>query len=108
MRVLFGDCLYGRKYRKGQVDSVIAELKVLRGKNSFAFLSTTIWWRTAVTPWPCSTACGNGFQVALHAPIDFARDPELIRAAGDAGCLGMFVGFESLNRNSCAMGKNPT
>ncbi len=50
---------------------------------------------------------GMDFKWLSHAPIDFARDRELIRAAGDAGCIGMFVGFESLNRETLtAMGKS--
>jgi radical SAM superfamily enzyme YgiQ (UPF0313 family) len=49
---------------------------------------------------------GMGFKWLSHAPIDFAADQELMRAAGESGCLGMFVGFESLNQDTlAAMGK---
>jgi len=49
---------------------------------------------------------GKGFKWLSHAPIDLARDPELLRAAGEAGCIGLFVGFESLNEEALvAMGK---
>ncbi len=46
------------------------------------------------------------FKWLSHSPIDFAADRELMKAAGESGCYGMFVGFESLNQESlAAMGK---
>jgi radical SAM superfamily enzyme YgiQ (UPF0313 family) len=100
---------YGRKYRKRPVDSVLAELQALRKKNSFAFFVDD----NLVADRNYAMALfngmrGMGFKWLSHAPIDFARDPELIRAAGDAGCIGMFVGFESLKPETLvAMGKKP-
>jgi radical SAM superfamily enzyme YgiQ (UPF0313 family) len=100
---------YGRKYRKRPVASVLAELQVLRGKNSFAFFVDD----NLVADRNYAMALfdgmrGMGFKWLSHAPIDFARDPQLIRAAGEAGCIGMFVGFESLRPETlAAMGKKP-
>ena len=100
---------YGRKYRKRPVDSVIAELEVLRGKNSFAFfVDDNLVADRGYAMALFDGMRGMGFKWLSHAPIDFARDPELIRAAGDAGCIGMFVGFESLKPETlAAMGKKP-
>ena len=100
---------YGRKYRKRPVDSVIAELDVLRGKNSFAFfVDDNLVADRGYAMALFDGMRGMGFKWLSHAPIDFARDPELIRAAGDAGCIGMFVGFESLKPETlAAMGKKP-
>ncbi len=99
---------YGRKYRKRPVDSVLSELEILRKKNSFAFFVDD----NLVADRNYALSLFDGmkgmdFKWLSHAPIDFARDRELIRAAGEAGCIGMFVGFESLNRETLtAMGKN--
>ena len=98
---------YGRKYRERPVEPVLAELEGLRSKNSFAFFvddNLVADRRYALALF--SGMKGMGFKWLSHAPIDFARDPELMRAAGEAGCIGMFVGFESLNQEALkAMGK---
>ncbi len=98
---------YGRKYRKRSVEGIIAELEELRKANSFAFFvdDNLVADRTYAMSLFAEMK-GLGFKWLSHAPIDFARDPEFIRAAGEAGCFGMFVGFESLNQESLtAMGK---
>ncbi len=98
---------YGRKYRERPVEAVLAELEGLRKKNSFAFFVDD----NLVADRGYALALfdgmrGMGFKWLSHAPIDFARDRELMRAAGEAGCVGMFVGFESLNQDAlAAMGK---
>lgn len=98
---------YGRKYRERPVEQVLAELEVLRKQNSFAFFvddNLVANRRYALSLF--SAMKGMGFKWLSHAPIDFAGDPELMRAAGEAGCIGMFVGFESLDQASLtAMGK---
>jgi radical SAM superfamily enzyme YgiQ (UPF0313 family) len=98
---------YGRKYRKRPVESVLRELETLRGKNSFAFfVDDNLVGDRRYALELFSGMRGMGFKWLSHAPIDLARDPELLRAAGDSGCIGLFVGFESLNETSlAAMGK---
>lgn len=98
---------YGRNYRKRQVDQVLTELQQLRKANSFVFFvddNIVADRRYALSLFQGMK--GMGFKWLSHAPIDFAGDRELMRAAGESGCLGMFVGFESLNQESLsAMGK---
>ncbi len=98
---------YGRKYRKRPVEGVLAELDELRKKNSFAFFvddNLVADRRYAMELF--AGMRGMGFKWLSHAPIDFADDREFIRAAGEAGCVGLFVGFESLNQEALrAMGK---
>lgn len=94
---------YGRKYRERPVVSVLAELEILRKKNSFAFIvddNLVANRRYALELF--SGMRGMGFKWLSHAPLDFARDPELMKAAADAGCIGMFVGFESLRQETLA------
>lgn len=98
---------YGRKYRKRPVENVLAELELLRKTGSFAFFVDD----NLVADRSYAMALFDGMKGMelkwlSHAPIDFAHDPEFVRAAGKAGCLGMFVGFESLNQDAlAAMGK---
>jgi radical SAM superfamily enzyme YgiQ (UPF0313 family) len=94
---------YGRKYRERPVALVLAELEILRKNNSFAFFvddNLVADRRYALELF--SGMQDMGFKWLSHAPIDFARDPELMKAAGDAGCIGMFVGFESLRQETLA------
>ena len=98
---------YGRKYRKRPVDSVLAELEGLRQKNSFAFFvdDNLVADRTYAMALFAGMR-GMGLKWLSHAPIDFADDREFIKAAGEAGCVALFVGFESLNQEALkAMGK---
>ncbi len=98
---------YGRKYRKRPVDQVLAELQELRKDNSFVFFVDDNIVADRKYSLPLFEGMkGMGFKWLSHAPIDFAEDQELVKAAGESGCVGMFVGFESLNQDSlAAMGK---
>jgi radical SAM superfamily enzyme YgiQ (UPF0313 family) len=94
---------YGGRYRKRPVDAVMAELEILRKKNSFAFFVDD----NLVADRKYATALfdrmrGMGFKWLSHAPISFARDRELMKAASESGCIGMFVGFESLREETLA------
>lgn len=98
---------YGRKYRKRPVESVLMELETLRRKNSFVFfVDDNLVGDRRYAMELFDGMRGMGCKWLSHAPIDLARDPELLRAAGESGCFGLFVGFESLNETSlAAMGK---
>jgi radical SAM superfamily enzyme YgiQ (UPF0313 family) len=98
---------YGRKYRKRPVDAVLRELAELRQKNSFAFFvdDNLVADRNYALELFAGMK-GAGFKWLSHAPIDFADDRAFIKAAGEAGCVGLFVGFESLNQEVLkSMGK---
>lgn len=98
---------YGRKYRKRPVEQVLAELQEMRKSNSFVFFvdDNIVADRRYSLPLFAGMK-GMGLKWLSHAPIDFAEDQELMKAAGESGCVGMFVGFESLNQESlAAMGK---
>lgn len=98
---------YGRKYRKRPLDLVLRELEELRKTNAFAFFvdDNIVADRSYSLPL-FEGMKGMGFKWLSHAPIDFAADRELMKAAGESGCIGMFVGFESLNQEALtAMGK---
>jgi radical SAM superfamily enzyme YgiQ (UPF0313 family) len=98
---------YGRKYRKRPVEHVLAELEQLRKVNSFVFFVDDNIVADHQYALPLFAGMkGMGLKWLSHAPIDFAEDLELLKAAGESGCIGMFVGFESLNQEAlAAMGK---
>jgi len=90
---------YGRKYRERPVALVLAELEDLRKTGSFVFfVDDNLVANRAYALALFRGMQGMGLKWLSHAPIDFAADPELLRAAGESGCVGMFVGFESLNQ----------
>ncbi len=98
---------YGRNYRKRPVEQVLAELEQLRRVNSFVFFVDDNIVADRRYSLPLFEGMqGMGIKWLSHAPIDFAEDREMLKAAGESGCVGMFVGFESLNQSSLvAMGK---
>lgn len=98
---------YGRKYRKRPVDNILQELVQLRKSNSFIFfVDDNLVADRKYALELFAGMKGMDFKWLSHSPIDFAGDPELMKAAGEAGCVGMFIGFESLNQDSlAAMGK---
>jgi len=98
---------FGRSYRERPLDLVLGELEALRKSGSFVFFvddNLVVNRRYAMALF--AGMRGLGLKWLSHAPIDFALDSELLKAAGRAGCVGMFVGFESLNQQTlAAMGK---
>lgn len=98
---------YGRRYRKRPVEQVLSELTRLRAVNSFVFfVDDNIVADRRYSLELFEGMKDMGLKWLSHAPIDFAEDRELLAAAGASGCVGMFVGFESLNQDSlAAMGK---
>lgn len=94
---------FGRSYRERPLDLVLSELEILRRSGSFVFFvddNLVANRRYALALFEGMR--GLGLKWLSHAPIDFALDRELLRAAGTAGCVGMFVGFESLNQETLA------
>ena len=92
---------YGRRYREKPLDLVLAELESLKKNGSFVFFvddNLVANRRYALALF--SAMRGMELKWLSHSPIDFAQDPALMRAAGAAGCFGMFVGFESLNQKT--------
>ncbi len=98
---------HGRRYRKRPVEAVLAELAEMRRSGSFVFFvddNLVADRRTALELF--REMRGMGIKWLSHAPIDLAEDRELLEAAGESGCIGLFVGFETLSEAAlAAMGK---
>lgn len=98
---------FGRKYRKRPVDAVLAELEGMRKRGSYAFfVDDNIVVDRSYSLRLFRGMKGLGMKWLSHASLDLAEDPELLAAAGEAGCIGLFVGFETLDEAAlAAMGK---
>lgn len=98
---------FGRKYRKRPVEAVLAELSEMRKKGSFAFfVDDNIVVDRAYSLALFRGMKGLGLKWLSHASLDLAEDPALLAAMGESGCIGLFVGFESLDEAALrAMGK---
>jgi len=98
---------FGKSYRERPLDQVLGELRTLRSRGSFAFFvddNLVANRRYALALF--AGMRGMGLKWLSHAPINFGQDRELLKAAGEAGCYGMFVGFESLSQQTlAALGK---
>jgi radical SAM superfamily enzyme YgiQ (UPF0313 family) len=98
---------FGKTYRERPLDLVLVELEALRKTGSFVFFVDDNL--IANRRYALALFAGMrdlGLKWLSHAPINFGQDPELLKAAGQAGCFGMFVGFESLNQQTlAALGK---
>ena len=98
---------FGRKYRKRPVDAVLAELEGMRKRGSYAFfVDDNIVVDRSYSLKLFRGMKGLGMKWLSHASLDLAEDPELLAAAGEAGCIGLFVGIETLDEAAlAAMGK---
>lgn len=98
---------FGRKYRKRPVEAVLAELQEMRKAGSFVFfVDDNIVADRAYSLKVFREMKGMGLKWLSHASLDLAEDPELLVAAGESGCIGLFVGFETLDENALrTMGK---
>ncbi|MFN7988551.1 MAG: radical SAM protein [Thermoanaerobaculia bacterium] len=98
---------FGRKYRKRPVDAVLAELDGMRKRGSYAFfVDDNIVVDRAYSLKLFRGMEGLGMKWLSHASLDLADDAELLAAVGKAGCIGLFVGFETLDEEALrAMGK---
>lgn len=101
---------YGRTYRFRPVEQVIAEVKSLDTKFVF-FLDDNIFSRPEYSRQLLRALKDVDVnwigQASLHLS---ARDPELLKLARESGCVGLFVGIESLSeenlRASNSLAKN--
>lgn len=98
---------FGRKYRKRPVEAVLAELAEMKKRGSYAFfVDDNIVVDRNYSLKLFRGMKGLGMKWLSHASLDLAEDPELLLAMGESGCIGLFVGFESLDEKAlAAMGK---
>ena len=98
---------FGRSYRTRPVPLVMEELGKLREESIFLFVVDD----NLIGNRPYAKALFEEmaflkFKWASHAPLNYAKDEELLKLASQSGCMALFVGFESLmEENLSMMGK---
>lgn len=96
---------FGRTYRSRPIAEIVAELKSLK-ERIVAFVDDNI----VAVPKRAKEFFRALIPLKIRwfsqASLTMARDKELLDLARESGCIGMFMGFESLSpENIAAMGK---
>jgi radical SAM superfamily enzyme YgiQ (UPF0313 family) len=92
---------YGRKYRFRPVAEVIADVATFRGKLMF-IVDDNVIGSPAHAKELFQTLIPYDKRWIGQASLNLARDPELLDLAARSGCIGLFMGFESLSPESLA------
>ena len=90
----------GRAYRRRSVEDVVAEFKVIREKHVLVVDDNLIGTRRdhiarSKDLFRAMIEADLGKKWICQATINMADDEELLRLARRAGCVGVFIGFES-------------
>jgi radical SAM superfamily enzyme YgiQ (UPF0313 family) len=90
----------GRTYRRRSAEDVVAELKLIREKHVLVVDDNLIGTRRdhiarAKDLFRAMIEAGLGKKWVCQATINMADDEGLLRLARRAGCIGVFIGFES-------------
>jgi radical SAM superfamily enzyme YgiQ (UPF0313 family) len=98
---------FGRTYRTRQLEQVIPELKAMRQDSAFAFfVDDNLFGAPRYARALFRELKPLRFKWVSHASITIAYDEAILAEAAAAGCRGLFLGFESLDRRAIsAMGK---
>lgn len=96
---------YGHTYRLRPVEEVEREVRNLEGRFIF-FVDDNIVGNVAYAKALFRRLIPHGLKWASQSSITIARDQDLLRLARQSGCMGLFIGFESLSQNTLKeMGK---
>lgn len=97
---------YGRTYRVRPVDEVINEINHME-KGFLFFVDDNIVGKPAYAKELFRALIPMKIKWFSQASLSIVKDRELLTLAQDSGCMGLFIGFESLSQeNLKAMGKS--
>jgi len=90
----------GKEYRRRPIADVVAEFKLIREKNVLVVDDNLIGTRSdhiarAKDLFRAMIQANLGKRWVTQVTINMADDEELLRLAARAGCMGVFIGFES-------------
>jgi radical SAM superfamily enzyme YgiQ (UPF0313 family) len=96
---------YGRTHRQRPVDEVLDELEALKAKWFFFTDDNILGYgkkaeERAIQLFQGMIDRGIKKRWGCYVGIDFAANQEVLKHAKKAGCLGVFIGFESINRET--------
>lgn len=87
---------FGRTYRSRPIEEIEQELRSLDGK-FVAFIDDNIVGNPSFAKKLFPVLAKHKIKWFSQGSITMAADDELLRMAADSGCMGMFIGFESLS-----------
>ncbi len=100
--------IYGRKYRKREVDYIIKEIETIKD-NNFFFADDNLIGGKIYRDWSTELfkkLCELNKLWATQVSIDFADEPSLLKLASKAGCKCVYIGIESRSKETLKqMGK---
>jgi radical SAM superfamily enzyme YgiQ (UPF0313 family) len=98
---------FGGTYRSRPVDSVMREVEDLtRAPGYVFFVDDNLIARPSHIRSLLQRLKGHRLRWVCQAPVTIAQDESMLQGFKDAGCHGIFIGFESLNSaNLDVMGK---
>jgi len=96
---------YGRTHRQRPVEDVLDELESLKAKLFFFTDDNLLGYgkqaeERAIRLFRGMIERGIKKRWGCYVGIDFANNPEVMKYAKKAGCLGVFIGFESVNEEA--------
>lgn len=87
----------GYKPRFREIERVLAEIRELEG-DTLLFIDDNLYIDREYTKLLLTGLVGMGKRWVAEATWNIAFDEEILRIARQSGCLGLFIGFDSLNR----------
>jgi radical SAM superfamily enzyme YgiQ (UPF0313 family) len=104
--------MFGKRYRHRSTENIMAEISRYNTKDNFVFFyDDNFAANTRRTKELLHAMIDNNivFKWSTQVRIDVARDPEILDLMVKAGCVTLYIGFESIDPESLlAMKKNQT
>jgi len=93
---------FGRRYRLRPLDEVAQDLDTIAGgSNNFLFIvDDNVIGNPTYAKQLFELLGRYKFQWLSQASLTFAKNDELLKAAQKSGCIGMFMGFETLEQEA--------
>lgn len=96
---------FGHEFRFRPVEEVVREVQALEGE-VIAFVDDNIVGNPAYAKRLFKALAPLKIKWFSQGSLNIARDEDLLRLAAESGCIGLFIGFESLSpSNLKAVGK---
>lgn len=87
---------FGRTYRTRPIDEVLAEVSQMKGRGTVFFVDDNIVGHTRHAKTLFQELASMKIKWFGQSSLQIAQDEELLDLAADSGCIGLFIGFESL------------
>ena len=91
---------FGHTYRCRPLDEVIAEIETLNLNRPMVFVDDNIIGRPKYALELFNRIKDYNVRWGSQCSINLAKQPELMKAAKDSGCVAMFIGIESISQEN--------